>query len=126
MTAKFEQKNREITITAMLYSESSPGSIKYEFYLKADSPVSTAISSTAVITIEEYRQDYDDEELIYSETQTVDFTIPVGATESNRGVYYNSVGSGTSTQYRLEEKKHPWNNQTYDYVTYKLGADNWR
>lgn len=127
MTAKFTLQIQVVEVMAVQDSKLDSPYRNDTYYLKSTVPVSTAITSVCIVTVEEYRQDYPDDpaELIGSQTLTVNFTIPAGSTESNKKTY-TTGGIGNFWTFHMDSKTHTqWNNQTFGNMEYKLKEDHW-
>ena len=127
ITAKFIFKEQGIIINAKADSHKYGGG--YDFYIEAESPVPTDISST--ISFTSYMYEYDDitgEENLqnwFESNETL--TINAGDTKSNViQISSGSTGGYYSWEYTIDEKKHPWNNTTSGNYRFVLGTDDWK
>lgn len=69
----------------------------------------------------EWRSDYPDNPpvLVFEETYTVVFTIPIGAKTSNKEEFKRSAYP--ETDYYIDNQDHSaWNNKVVDGITYRL------
>ena len=105
----------DITITAKRDGHSGDNVL----YLQSSAPVTYPITSVLQILVEEYRQDYPDDPptLVGEELLTLTFTIPIGATTSNKENYYETP----LEQYIVDTEDHSrWNNKTMNGNKYSL------
>lgn len=107
---------KNVTDISISFVEDAAGNGFYTYYLSANTPVTTAISSTV---IHEWKEvDESSGTIQNSGSGTFILTIPAGSRVSNEERLYEWYNSSVSHTFRITEKSKPWNGQTINGARY--------